>query len=156
MCRYHFDVWSGSDSMKKNQIDSFSVFSTRGKSASNVLFLSQNNINTEKKIIIWCNVGKMFLNSKICHKICYKTAMIRGVKPILPLIRGATPFCIKFFQHQVTPHCTIQSRCFSEFCIKARELAIVKLMYMYGGLSAVDDQLHVRVDRSLIWIINAQ
>lgn len=69
MCRYHFDVWSGSDSMKKNQIDSFSVFSTRGKSASNVLFLSQNNINTEKKIIIWCNVGKMFLNSKICHKI---------------------------------------------------------------------------------------
>lgn len=40
-------------------------------------------------------------------------------------------------------------------CIKARELAIVKLMYMYGGLSAVDDQLHVRVDRSLIWIIKA-
>lgn len=51
------------------------------------------------------------------------------------------------------PHCKIQSRCFSEFCIKARELAIVKLMYMYGGLSAVDDQLHVRVDRSLIWIL---
>lgn len=58
MCRYHFDVWSGSDSMNKNQIDSFSVFSTRGKSASNVLFLSQNNINTEKKSLSGVMWGK--------------------------------------------------------------------------------------------------
>lgn len=58
MCRYHFDVWSGSDSMNKNQIDSFSVFSTLGKSASNVLFLSQNNIITEKKSLSGVMWGK--------------------------------------------------------------------------------------------------